>query len=167
MVDAQQLGRVHGHGPENVHGRDSGRAPHGEVVEHEVGAERPECRSRSPCRTPCARRRGTRGAAGRRSSRQHGGFGQYAAGRALDVEVLARKIGSDEEHALGLHARHLRVRQVEAVLDGVHAGLDGVVQRVAAVDVDGDRNPGPVRLVDGGSEFLQRPMIGVIVRDQF
>jgi len=44
------------------------------------------------------------------------------------------------------------------VLDRVNAGFDGVIQRVAAVDVYGDGNSGAVCFIDRGAAGVLLPL---------
>jgi hypothetical protein len=168
LIDAQQLRGVRGHGAQNIHGRNPGRAPDREIVEHQIGPRAPghvdhRIAAEGHAHTdpigalePIDDLRG-----------EHRRFRQDAPGGSHDVEMGARKVGADEEYALVLHSLHLRVGQIEAMLDRVHPGFDGVFERIAGVHMHGHGNAGAMCFIDRGAKFFDGIVIRIIVRDQF
>ena len=88
-------------------------------------------------------------------------------GHALAVPLAGRGVGRVqivvvdgqgryEPGALSDHLCNLRVGELETMLDGVAAAVQGALQTDSVVGVAGDSSPPTVRLVDDRPELLHR-----------
>ena len=85
---------------------------------------------------------------------------RHAGAAALTEEPLAHRVGGDVDRPLALHQLHRLLREVRAMLDGIHAGADRVEDAVRSLGVGRGSAPGPPRLAHARGQLVERELGG-------